>query len=71
MIVKGTNLTTGTKVRICNITDDTDMFLNGLTGTITHKFPAYEFGDVGIFLDKPCKHAETCNVLFGEYEVIE
>lgn len=65
----------GSKVRIVGIKHESDLDMNGLTGTLERKFFTKDnsfrvFGEVGVFLDATLKGARLVNVLWGEVEKI-
>ncbi len=60
------------RVRIINITDEEDKWLNGKEGILTNPFGQFIDGDVGVYLDNTvdCVNG-ICNLKIGEFEVIE
>ena len=62
----------GVRVRIKGLKGGEDSFLTGRTGTLTHPFGCFPIGDVGVYLDdRSDMTMGICNLLNGEFEIIE
>ena len=69
MKVGKTNLDIGTKIWIHGLKGE-DKFLNDMTGTLTHPFPCFPIGDVGVYLDNKARmQMGICNLLIGEFGI--